>query len=159
VLTLALAAQLIHYFRQDLVRHPQIGPLLSQVYGQLGLDLAPNWDPRAFEIRQWGDAGHTAKDGRMSVQASIRNTASFAQPYPLLRLELEDRFGGTVATRDFEPAEYLKAPVQGTRMLAPGGTADADLQIADPGEDAVGYRLNVCLRESAEILRCAQGPG
>lgn len=159
VLVLALAAQLTHYFRQDLVRHPQIGPILSRVYEQLGLDLAPNWDPRAFEIRQWGDAGHTAKDGRMSVQASIRNTAAFAQPYPLLRLELEDRFGGTVATRDFVPAEYLKAPVQATRMLASGGSADADLQIVDPGEDAVGYRLNVCLRESAEILRCAQGPG
>lgn len=159
VLALALVAQLTHYFRQDLVRHPQLGPTLTSIYDALGLDLAPNWDPRAFEIRQWGGAGNNAKDGRLNVQASIRNTAAFAQPYPLLRLELEDRFGGTVATRDFEPAEYLKSPAQGSRLLAPGGSADADLQIVDPGSDAVGYRLNVCLRESAEILRCAQGPG
>ena len=159
VLALVLAAQVIHYFRQDIVRNPQLGPALSQVYDRLGLDLAPNWDPRAFELRQWGDAASTAKDGRMSVQASIRNKAAFAQPYPLLRLELEDRFGGTVATRDFEPAEYLKSPAQAKRMIAAGASADADLELVDPGEDAVGYRLNVCLRESTEILRCAQGPG
>jgi len=159
VLALVLLAQLTHYFRQDLVRHPQIGPLLSQTYDRLGLDLAPNWDPRAFEIRQWGDSGATPTATRMSVQASIRNKAAFAQPYPLLRLELEDRFGAPVATRDFEPSEYLKVPPLATRMLAAGASADADLEIVDPGADAVGYRLDVCLPESAEILRCAQGPG
>jgi len=31
--------------------------------------------------------------------------------------------------------------------------------IVDPGEDAVGYRLDVCLRESPTQLRCAQGQG
>jgi predicted Zn finger-like uncharacterized protein len=159
VLALALLAQLTHYFRQDLVRHPQIGPLLGQVYDRLGLDLAPNWDPRAFEIRQWGNSGTTPAANRMTVQASIRNKAAFAQPYPLLRLELEDRFGAPVATRDFEPSEYLKVPSLATRLLAAGASADADLEIVDPGADAVGYRLDVCLRESAEILRCAQGPG
>jgi predicted Zn finger-like uncharacterized protein len=158
-LALVLVAQLTHYYRQDLVRQPQIGPALSLVYDRLGLDLAPNWDPRAFEIRQWGEAGAAGVAGRMSVQASIRNKAPFAQPFPLLRLELEDRFGSAVATRDFEPAEYLKVPALATRMLAAGASADADLEIADPGADAVGYRLDVCLRESAEILRCAQGPG
>ena len=158
-LALVLFAQLTHYFRQDLVRHPQIGPALSQVYDRLGLSLAPNWDPRAFDIRQWGEVGTASAAGRMSVQASIRNKATFAQPFPLLRLELEDRFGSPVATRDFEPAEYLKVPALATRMLAAGASADADLEIVDPGTDAVGYRLDVCLRESAETLRCAQGPG
>jgi len=159
VLAMALAAQLIHYFRQELVRHPQIGPALSTVYDRLGLTLAPNWDPRAFVIRQWGDAAASPAAGRMSVQASITNKAAFAQPFPLLRLELEDRFGAPVATRDFEPAEYLKTPALATRMLGAGASAEADLEIVDPGTDAVGYRLDVCLRESAELLRCAQGPG
>ncbi len=159
VLALALLAQLTHYFRQDLVRHPQIGPVLSQVYDKLGLSLAPNWDPSAFEIRQWGDASAATTATRLSVQASIRNKADFAQPYPLLRLELEDRFGAPVATRDFEPSEYLKVPSLARRMFAAGASADADLEIVDPGADAVGYRLDVCLRESPEILRCAQGPG
>lgn len=159
VLVLALCAQLVHYFRQDLVRNPQLGPTLAAVYDALGLQLAPNWDPTAFEVRQWGDAAADTQAGRLNVRASIRNKAAFAQPFPLLRVELEDRFGGTVATRDFEPAEYLKSPAQAKRLLTAGASAEADLEIADPGDEAVGYRLNVCLRESQAILRCAQGPG
>ena len=159
VLAAVLAAQVIHHFRQDLVRHPQIGPPLRTAYERLGLDLMPNWDLAAFELRQWGNAADAAAEGRMVVRASLTNRAGFAQPHPILRLELEDRFGATVATRDFEPADYLKNPSQATRLIAPGSSSEAELLLADPGRDAVGYRLDVCLRESASLLRCARGPG
>jgi predicted Zn finger-like uncharacterized protein len=159
VLAAVLAAQVIHHFRQDLVRHPQIGPPLRAAYERLGLDLMPNWDLAAFELRQWGNAADAAAEGRMVVRASLTNRAGFAQPHPILRLELEDRFGATVATRDFEPADYLKNPSQATRLIAPGSSSEAELLLADPGRDAVGYRLDVCLRESASLLRCARGPG
>ncbi len=159
VLAVVLAAQVIHHFRQDLVRHPQIGPPLRAAYERLGLDLMPNWDLAAFELRQWGNAADAAAGGRMVVRASLTNRAGFAQPHPILRLELEDRFGATVATRDFEPADYLKNPSQATRLIAPGSSSEAELLLADPGTEAVGYRLDVCLRESAALLRCARGPG
>ena len=95
----------------------------------------------------------------MVVRASLTNRAAFAQPHPILRLELEDRFGDAVATRDFEPADYLKNPSQAARLIGPGASSEAELLLADPGAEAVGYRLDVCLRESATLLRCAQGPG
>lgn len=159
LLAVALAAQLIHYFRQDLVRHPQAGPPLRAAYEKLGMPLLPNWDLAAFELRQWGNDAGAAAQGRMAVRASLTNRAAFAQPHPILRLELEDRFGGTVATRDFEPSDYLKNPSQATRLIAPGSSSEAELLLADPGPEAVGYRLDVCLRESASLLRCARGPG
>jgi hypothetical protein len=159
LLATALAAQLVHYFRQDLVRHPQIGPPLRAAYERLGLPLMPNWDLAGFELRQWGNEADAAAGGHMVVRASLTNHAAFAQPHPILRLELEDRFGATVATRDFEPAEYLKNPAQASRLLAPGASSEAELPLADPGREAVGYRLDVCLRESATLLRCASGPG
>jgi len=95
----------------------------------------------------------------MAAYYSLTNRAAFAQPHPILRLELDDRFGATVATRDFEPADYLKDSSQATRLIAPGSTAEAELLLADPGTEAVGYRLDACLRESATLLRCASGPG
>jgi hypothetical protein len=159
LLGLVLAAQLIHYFRQDLVRHPQVGPPLRAAYDRLGLALLPNWDLGSFELRQWGNDANAAAQGSMVVRASLKNRAAFAQPHPILRLELEDRFGSTVATRDFEPADYLENPSQGSRLLAPGASSEAELLLADPGPEAVGYRLDVCLRESASLLRCAGGPG
>lgn len=159
VLAVVLAAQVIHHFRQDLVRHPLVGPPLRTAYERLGLDLLPNWDLAAFELRQWGNDADAAAQGRMVVRASLTNRAAFAQPHPILRLELEDRFGATVATRDFEPADYLKNPSQAARLVAPGSSSEAELPLADPGIEAVGYRLDVCLRESASLLRCARGPG
>ena len=159
VLALMLAVQLVHHYRQDLVRHPQLGAPLRATYENLGIPLMPNWDLAAIELRQWGNESEATEDGRLVVRASLTNRAAFAQPHPILRLELDDRFGATVATRDFEPADYLKDPSQATRLIAPGSTTEAELLLADPGTEAVGYRLDACLRESATLLRCASGPG
>jgi predicted Zn finger-like uncharacterized protein len=159
LVALALVAQIAHQYRQDLVRHPQVGPWLRDIYARIGVPLSPNWDLGAFELRQWGSGGGPDADGRLTLRASLTNRATFAQPHPILRLELDDRFGDSVAVRDFEPAEYLKNPAEASRLLGPGASAEAELVIVDTGEDAVGYQLDVCLRESATILRCAQGPG
>jgi predicted Zn finger-like uncharacterized protein len=159
VVALVLLAQVTHHFRQDLVRHPQIGPLIKDVYARIGMPLSPNWDLPAFELRQWGNDDGSDAAGRLTVRASIVNRAAFAQPHPILRLELDDRFGGSVAVRDFAPAEYLKNPSEAARLLGPGASAEAELVIVDSGKEAVGYQLDVCMRESATILRCAQGPG
>jgi predicted Zn finger-like uncharacterized protein len=159
LLAILLFAQVAHHFRQDLVRHPMLGQPLQQVYDALDMPLSPNWDPSAFEIRQWGTASESSQAGQLDVRASLRNRANFAQPYPLLRLALEDRYGESVAVRDFRPADYLKDPARATRMLAPGEQSEAELLIVDPGPDAVGYRLDVCLPGRDDRLRCAQDQG
>jgi predicted Zn finger-like uncharacterized protein len=159
LLALVLAAQLVHHYRQDLARNPQAGPMLRSLYERIGRPLEPHWDLGAFELLQWGRAQEPDTPGQLRVRASLRNRADFPQPHPLLRLELENRFGAPVAAREFEPEEYLKDPAQARRLLDAGAAAEAELLIADPGQDAMGYRLDVCVRESASRLRCAQGPG
>jgi hypothetical protein len=55
--------------------------------------------------------------------------------------------------RDIQPADYL--PGSGApRMLAPGQRADAEIRIVDPGRDAVGFEMDVCLAEDGSV-RCA----
>jgi len=159
LLVFALLAQVTHYFRQDLVRHPQVGPLLKDVYSRIGWPLSPDWDLAAFELRQWGNGGTPEANGQLAVRASLTNRATFAQPHPILRLELDDRFGDAIAVRDFEPADYLKNADEGARLMGPGASAEAELLLVDPGRDAVGYQLDVCLRESATLLRCAREAG
>jgi predicted Zn finger-like uncharacterized protein len=158
LLALVLAAQLVHHYRQDLARNPQAGPMLRSLYERIGHPLEPHRDLGAFELLQWGRAQEPGAPGQLRVRASLRNRADFPQPLPLLRLELENRFGAPVAAREFEPEEYLKDPAQARRLLDAGAAAEAELVIADPGQDAMGYRLDVCVRESASRLRCAQGP-
>ena len=157
LLVLALLAQVTHFFRQDLVRHPQVGPVLKDIYSRLGVPCRRNWDLAAFELRQWGAASGAGRAGRLTVRASLTNRAAFAQPHPLLRLELEDRFGDAVAVRDFEPAEYLKDPAEATRLL--GRRCDAEAELASSTQ-AGSRRLparRLPARIAPRILRCAQG--
>jgi hypothetical protein len=87
------------------------------------------------------------------LRASIVNRATYAQPLPLLRLALQDRFGETIGQRDIQPADYL--PGTGApRLLEPGQRADAEIRIVDPGKDAVGFELDVCLAGD-DGVRCA----
>ncbi len=160
VLALALTAQLTHHNRVQLARDATLGPALREIYSRLGMPLPPNWNLAAFELRQWG-ANESAPTpaGTMTVRASLKNGASFAQPMPLLRLELEDRFGGTVARRDFRPAEYLNDPAQATRLLPAGSSTEAELAIVGATSEAVGYRLDVCLNDENGAVRCAEPTG
>jgi hypothetical protein len=157
LLALALTAQLVHHFRAQLARDAAMGPALRQIYARVGQPLPPEWNLGAFELQQWGanDAAPTPA-GTLTVRASLRNGATFAQPMPLLRLELEDRFGGTVARRDFAAREYLRNPAQASRLLAAGTATEAELAIVDAPADAVGYRLDVCLPAANQGVRCAQ---
>ncbi len=157
LLAVLLAAQLTHHNRQQLARDATVGPALREVYSNLGMPLPPNWNLAAFELRQWGASESAPSSaGAMTVRASLKNAADFPQPMPLLRLELEDRFGGTVARRDFQPAEYLKVPAQATRLLPAGASTEAELEIVGTTPEAVGYRLDVCLHDDNGVVRCAE---
>jgi hypothetical protein len=152
-LLLVLVAQLIHSERESLVRRPGIGELVAQVYGFLGQPLTTPTDLSAYELRQWGAASDPAQQGRLLLRASIVNRASFAQPYPLLRLALQDRFGATLGMRDIGPADYLPGESP-SKLLGPGQRADAEIRIVDPGQEAVGFEMDVCLPVEGGV-RCA----
>jgi predicted Zn finger-like uncharacterized protein len=157
LLALLLAGQLAHHYRHELLRDARLGPPLRAAYERLGIVLPPTADLAALELRQWGDDAREA--GRLVVHATLTNRAGFEQPYPVLRLQFEDRFGSLIATRDFEPADYLKDPALAGRLMTPGASSEAELVLVDPGAEAVGYRLDLCLRESDAVLRCGAGPG
>jgi predicted Zn finger-like uncharacterized protein len=155
LLAIGMVAQVTHHYRHDLMRKPTLGSVLREVYGRLGLSLSTNWDLAAYELRQWGNGTDDPDDDRISIRASLTNRALFAQPHPILRLELEDRFGEPIAVRDFEPADYLKNPTEASQLLGPSASTEAEILILNPGPDAVGYRLDACMRESPGQLRCA----
>lgn len=156
LLVLLLAGQVVHTQRESLLRRPTIGPWLARGYALLGQPLATPVALDAFELRQWGATTDTAQPGRLLLRASIVNRAAHAQAYPLLRLTLQDRFGGVVGAREIEPADYLPGG-QASRMIGPGQRADAAISIVDPGRDAVGFEIDVCLLTAAGLL-CAGDP-
>jgi hypothetical protein len=154
VLALALTVQLVHYNRDALVKNPVTGPLLASAYAALSIELAAPVDLAAFEVRQWGAATDAASPGTLRMRASIANRATFPQPYPLQRLAMQDRFGNTVGVRDLQPQEYLPGKRVRERLLGAGQRADAEVSIVDPGTEAVGFELDVCI-PAGNSVRCA----
>ena len=152
VLALVLLAQVIHENRAWLAAHgPLRGPLQS-VYGALGVKVQAPVNLSAYQLRQWGVTGDPNAAGTLRVRASILNTSAQLQPYPLLRVTLANRVGTHVGARDFEPADYLGRPT--ARRMTPGERAVATLDIQDPGKDAEGFEIDVCLR-AGQTTSCA----
>jgi predicted Zn finger-like uncharacterized protein len=119
----------------------------------LGGSGTPSATLAAYQLRQWGVTGDPGAKGTLRVRASIMNTAGQLQPYPLLRVTLANRFGTRVGAREFEPAEYMSKPT--ARMMAPGERIDATLDIHDPGKDAEGFEIDVCVRGADRMVVCA----
>jgi hypothetical protein len=152
-LALLLVVQVVHARRNELVRSTPFGPALAGIYDALGLSVLAPTDLSAYELRQWGAASDPREANRLMLRASIVNRANYSQPLPLLRLTLQDRFGGTLGQRDIGPADYL--PGSGTQtLLEPGQRADALIRIVDPGAEAVGFELDICLPADGGV-RCA----
>lgn len=157
-LVLLLIGQVVHHYRAELARHPRAGAPLMSIYNSLQVPLTPDWNLHAYEIKQWGVLSDPENPGTLKVRASITNRADFSQPYPLLRLVLEDRWGDQVRAREFEPTDYLDPATSADRLLAPQQQTNATIAIVDPGPDAEGFRFDVCLRGAEGPVCAAEVP-
>jgi len=152
VLSLALLLQVLHHNRHSLVLSPSLGRAVSTVYGWFGVTLTPRWDLTAYSVMQRG----VEPDGsRLRVRLSVQNDSDRVQPLPLVRLTLKDRYGNAVATRDLAPVEYLPPRASGQRLLEPDQRIDAELHVMDPGQAAVGFEIDACLRAENGTVGCA----
>jgi hypothetical protein len=156
VLLLALAAQVAHHNRNTLVSVPWLTAPMTSLYGSFNVQLEPHWDLQAYEVRQLGAEAVPGETAHIAVRASIRNRAPRSQPPPLLRVVLQDRFGNQIATREVAPLEYLRGAAP--PRLGTDQRVDADLLLPDPGQAAVGFEIDACLRNAAGVLRCASDP-
>jgi predicted Zn finger-like uncharacterized protein len=157
-LVLLLLVQLVHNYRYTIARHPVLGPPLVGLYRALGMTLRPDWNLHAYEILQWHVGSDPVTPGTLRVRASLKNLAPFPQPYPLLKLVLEDRWGEQVRAREFQPSEYLDPTIAPDRLLAPAQQANATIVIVDPGPDAEGFRFDVCLPGASGPVCAADVP-
>lgn len=153
LLTLAVLTQVVHFNRDALARTATLGGAIIRIYEQMGISLSPGWDLDAYELRQWGATADPEAGGALRVRVSLFNRADVAQPYPLLRLTLQDRFGGQIGARDLTPEEYMKKPVE--QLLAAGQRVDAQIEVVDPGKEAVGFEIDVCLQQRGIGVVCA----
>lgn len=135
-LLLLLAVQLLVADRARLAGDARWRPLVTRACSALGCHV-PAWrEPSAFRVVERDVRARGP--GVLRVSARIRNDARWAQPWPALQLTLSDAHGREVATRIFQPREYLGgAPTQ--PWLGSGQDASLSMDIIEPGPQAVAF--------------------
>ncbi len=153
---LALGAQAVHHFRFNIAGHPQFGPWLTGAYRMLGSEVTPSWNVSQYEIIDWvATAEPNARGlGSLKITARIQNRGPLRQPYPAVQLRLKDRWEEAVGSRMFTPAEYLPRDTARGQLMSPGETARAEIEVVDPGPDAYGFELDVCIEVEASLVTC-----
>jgi predicted Zn finger-like uncharacterized protein len=155
---LVLAIQVVNHYRNDLAATPQFNKPITALYSALGIQLTPRWDLHAYDVRQLGASVDAANAGEIMVRASVKNGARQAQPMPLLRVTLQDRYGNRIAARDVPPGNYLPRATASIGYLPAGQRIDAEMAFVDPGSNAVGFEIDACLPAPAGGIACANDP-
>lgn len=129
----------IHFRTEIVVLYPETKATLAAACATLGCDLAL---PRKASLVgiETSDLSPDA-GGKLTLAATLKNRAPFAQEFPHLELTLTDTADRALVRRVLAPADYL--PPQ--TLVAAGFGANAELAVnlvvEAPGVPAAGYRL------------------
>jgi hypothetical protein len=85
---------------------------------------------------------HPDEKNALVADAIIVNDAPFEQAFPALQLEFRSIDNTLIASRDFQPNEYLKGELMGSTIMPAQQAIQLSLSVIDPGKDAVNYRIN-----------------
>lgn len=154
-LAFLLPAQLTHYFRYQILASDSFGPFLESVYSGLGIPLTRQWDLDAYDIRRTRVVANEAGTGVVEISAILTNRATFAQPYPILRLIFTDQWDEALAIRDLHAGEYLETDPGDQARMAAGEQVAVDIRVMELTDDlAQNYHIEYCLQDSDQNLRC-----
>ncbi|MGW8367954.1 MAG: DUF3426 domain-containing protein [Gammaproteobacteria bacterium] len=148
ILGAILFAQLAHHYRAGLARMPVMGSFVAAVYGAFGSDMSRRYDLAQYDIV---DSAAVAQPGAgergwLLIEARVRNNGPRVQPYPHIFLTLEDRWQKNIAGRYFAPDEYLISPRGDSSQMNVGEAVDAQFIIVDPGPQASGFEVDICMQ-------------
>ncbi|MES2771403.1 MAG: DUF3426 domain-containing protein [Pseudomonadota bacterium] len=144
LLALLLLGQSVFYFRSELLFYaPRLRPTFEAMARVFAFTI-----PLPMQIEQLSiDSSDLQIDPehgeRLSLQATLRNRAAYAQAYPLLELSLTDTEDKVIARRVFRAQEYLPANATGTPAFAANQELALRLSIEARNIQAAGYRLYI----------------
>lgn len=140
---LMLLAQLIYFNSLSVTRGSSLWPLTSWFCSLTGCPLQPMADSSKILTGELMVRTHPRVSSALFVDAVILNQGNFEQPFPHLRLIFENLQGAVIAQRIFTPADYLQGEVSNFTLMPTQRPIKLELEIIDPGKEAVSFRLIV----------------
>ena len=116
----------------------------QQACNLLGCSLPQLVDFNAISARNLIVRSNTTTENALVVDFILQNGAFFEQPFPGIGLTFTDHQNQQVAYRCFQPDEYLGGELTGKKNMPVKQPIHIAIDIADPGEIATGYKINIC---------------
>lgn len=138
-----LLGQYAYFERNDLVKYPELRPLLTQMCALAGCDAPLQRDVSRITMIDRVVASDPRQPNALLIDATLVNEAGFPQPYPMLEIRFSDLGNQLIAGRRFRPGEYLPAGTPVQSGMAPNKPLHITLEIVDPGKDAVSYQFEI----------------
>lgn len=140
-LALLLGLQTLLADREQLAAQARWRPLVERLCGVFGCEV-PAWrEPAALTMLDRQVRPLPDLPGALQVQASFRNDARWAQPWPVLQLTLSDADGRALGSRAFTPREYLGVEAD-PGLLAPGQSGQASFLVREPAAATAAFTFD-----------------
>lgn len=143
ILGLVLALQIATFRFNELSKNPNYRPYYQSACKLIGCQLPKLIATEKIRATNLVVRTHPNVEAALVVDAILVNNASFSQPYPALRLEFSDINNLLLASRDLQPADYLRGELAGATQMPSQQPIQLSLAINDPGQNAVNYQLKV----------------
>jgi predicted Zn finger-like uncharacterized protein len=142
-LVLMLIVQYVGFNFEKLAKTDTTRPYMQTLCKIAGCKLpsVENW--RYIKIQNLVVRQHPQVADGLAVDAILFNVTAEDQPFTQLELYFSDLAKTPIASRRFDPAEYLSGELSGQTMIPPGRPVHIALEIVNPGEKAVNWSLQV----------------
>lgn len=148
ILLLSTTLVIQHFWlnRDQFVTSPRFQNLVENTCLKFDCSKIAIRDPAHIELLTRNVFSHPDEKNALMINIALQNNAIFSQPYPVLQINFSDIRGDAVVARRFTPAEYLAENFTGTKqeksgLLQPGTGANFNLEIEDPGKQAITYEF------------------
>lgn len=138
---LGLAVQYSYYNFNELARQPGTRPWLEAVCIALPCTVPERVDVSLVTSSNLVVRPHADFANALSVDAIIYNRAGFSQPFPLLQLNFMDDNQKLLASRSFQPREYLGGELAGSNSMPAQTPIRIALDVLVPDARATSYNL------------------
>ena len=142
VLTASLFVEYTWFNRNELIREHQLRPLVTQFCVIANCDTMNLREPDEIEMTTRNIYSHPNVKNALMISGSLINHARFEQPYPNILIDFSDVQGEVIASRVFTPEDYLQIKNSSLRHLAPQVSIDFNMEIQDPGKNAMTYEFS-----------------
>ncbi len=143
-LLLLLVFQYAWFMAGDLAAtFPSVAPALDEFCAVTGCETNRRSSEEGVRVVARTVRPHAEYTSALSVKATLENRSPEVRPFPVVVFVLYGRDGRAIASRAFEPAEYLDGGAVPAGGLASGTRVDIAFDLVAPSKVAVSFDLRL----------------